>query len=324
MFLLKTITIIMSAIAIIKVYFGAKGKSRRNKEEGYLTIKDLSRHYHELKIRLLQLSASKDEIKKTISDFKRKLKEKKKQDIRKKIYVIKFDGNIKPSAVESLREEITAVLSVARKKIDKVILILESPGGTVNGYGLAASELKRIKSREIELIAIVDKIAASGGYMMACVADKVIAAPFAIIGSIGVVSQTPNFNQLLKHNGIEYEQVTSGKYKRTITMFGQNTDEGRKKLQLELEAIHNQFKSLIKTHRPGIDIEKISTGEFWLAEKAKELNLVDDLMTSDEYLMILNESGSDIYQVEYKKEQNLVTQLVRASSNIKGIFHSHY
>ena len=160
--------------------------------------------------------------------------------------------------------------------------------------------------------------------MMASIASQIIAAPFAIIGSVGVASQIPNFNQLLKDKGIEYEQITSGKYKRTVTMFGKNTDEGRQKLQLELEEIHSQFKSLIKKQRPNIDIEKISTGEYWLAEKAKELKLVDDLMTSDEYLMDLNESGNNIYQIEYKKELSLMNKLSVACNNIKSIFQTKY
>ena len=237
--------------------------------------------------------------------------------------MLKFNGNIKATAVESLKEEITAILSIAHKS-DKVVLVLESPGGTVSGYGLAASELSRIKNKGIQLIVIVDKVAASGGYMVACMGNQIIAAPFAIIGSIGVVYQLPNFNQLLKDKGIEYEQITSGKYKRTVTMFGKNTDEDRRKLKLELEEIHNQFKSLIKKQRPSVDIEKISTGEYWLAEKAKELKLVDDLMTSDEYLMNLHESGSNIYQIEYKKEPSLMNKLSIACNNIKDILQTKY
>ena len=205
-----------------------------------------------------------------------------------------------------------------------MVLILESPGGTVSGYGLAASELNRIRNKGIHLTIIVDKVAASGGYMMACIANKIIAAPFAIIGSIGVISQTPNFHQLLKDRGVEFEQITSGKYKRTVTMFGKNTKEDRKKLQSELEDIHNLFKSLIKEKRPSIDIDKISTGEYWLATKAKELNLVDALMTSDEYLMKLHESGNNIYGIEYKKEQTLMNKFSIACNNVKGIFSTKY
>ncbi|MSO14475.1 protease SohB [Rickettsiales endosymbiont of Trichoplax sp. H2] len=323
MFLFKTLTIVGSIIFIIIVYFYIKARIRKSKDDGLLIVKDLSRHYYELKLQMLKTISSKHKIKDTVKEFKKVLKGKKQKENEQNIYVIKFKGNIKATAVESLKEEITAILSIAHKR-DKVVLILESPGGTVSGYGLASSELNRIKNKGIKLIVIVDKVAASGGYMMASIASQIIAAPFAIIGSVGVASQIPNFNQLLKDKGIEYEQITSGKYKRTVTMFGKNTDEGRQKLQLELEEIHSQFKSLIKKQRPNIDIEKISTGEYWLAEKAKELKLVDDLMTSDEYLMDLNESGNNIYQIEYKKELSLMNKLSVACNNIKSIFQTKY
>ena len=323
MFLFKTLTIVGSIVLIIVVYLYIKSKLKKSKDGGFLVIKDLSRHYYELKLQMLKTLFSKHKIKDAIKEFKKILKDKKKKEDKANTYVLKFNGNIKSTAVESLKEEITAILSIAHKR-DKIVLILESPGGTVSGYGLAASELSRIKNKGIKLIVIVDKVAASGGYMMACIANQIIAAPFAIIGSVGVVSQIPNFNQLLKDKGIEYEQITSGKYKRTVTMFGKNTEEDRQKLQLELEEIHSQFKSLIKKQRPNIDIEKISTGEYWLAEKAKELKLVDDLMTSDEYLMNLHESGSNIYQIEYKKEPSLMNKLSVACNNIKNIFQTKY
>ena len=323
MFLFKTLTIVISIALIIITYFYIKSKLKKSKDDGVLIIKDLSRHYYELKLQMLKTLSSKHKIKESIREFKKILKEKKGKEDKQNTYVLKFNGNIKATAVESLKEEITAILSIAHKS-DKVVLVLESPGGTVSGYGLAASELSRIKNKGIQLIVIVDKVAASGGYMMACIANQIIAAPFAVIGSIGVVSQLPNFNQLLKDKGIEYEQITSGKYKRTVTMFGKNTDEDRRKLQLELEEIHNQFKSLIKKQRPSVDIEKISTGEYWLAEKAKELKLVDDLMTSDEYLMNLHESGSNIYQIEYKKEPSLMNKLSIACNNVKDILQTKY
>ena len=323
MFLFKTLTIVGSIVFIIIAYFYIKTRIRKSKDDGLLIVKDLSCHYYKLKLQMLKTISSKHKIKETVKEFKKVLKDKKQKEDEPNIYVIKFKGNIKATAVESLKEEITAILSIADKR-DKVVLILESPGGTVSGYGLAASELNRIKNKGIKLVVIVDKVAASGGYMMASIASQIIAAPFAIIGSVGVASQMPNFNQLLKDKGIDYEQITSGKYKRTVTMFGKNTDEGCQKLQLELEEIHSQFKSLIKKQRPNIDIEKISTGEYWLAEKAKELKLVDDLMTSDEYLMNINESGNNIYNIEYKKELSLMNKLSIACNHIKSIFQTKY
>lgn len=202
----------------------------------------------------------------------------------KVVYVLDFIGDIKASAVEKLREEITAILSFA-KAGDEVVIRLESSGGQVHSYGLAAAQLERLKSANINLTVCVDKVAASGGYMMACVADQIITTPFAIIGSIGVVSQMPNFYEFLKKHDIDVELFTAGEYKRTVTMFGENSDDDRAKYQEELERIHTLFKDHVTKHRSGLDIDKVATGEFWLGVDALALALVDTLGTSDSYLL---------------------------------------
>ncbi|MDP3560078.1 MAG: protease SohB, partial [Legionellaceae bacterium] len=199
------------------------------------------------------------------------------------LYVLDFDGDIKASQVENLRETITAVLSIATRK-DEVVLRLKSPGGTVNGYGLAASQLQRIRDKNIPLTVCIDTIAASGGYLMASVAHTILAAPFAIIGSIGVVAQLPNFHRFLKNHQVDVELLTAGEYKRTLTLFGENTAKGREKFQEDLEAIHTLFKAYLQKNRPALDIAKVSTGEHWLAQDALHLHLVDDIKTSDDYL----------------------------------------
>ena len=211
--------------------------------------------------------------------------------------MINFKGDIKASEVESLREEITSILTVV-KTSDEVVLILESSGGTVHGYGLAASQLKRIRDREISLTVAVDKIAASGGYMMACVANKIIAAPFAIIGSVGVLAQLPNFHRLMKKYNIDYEQLSAGEYKRTLTLFGENDDKDREKFQEELEDTHELFKEFIKDNREQVDIDKIATGEHWYGKRALDLQLVDELITSDDYLYTAAaDADADIYEI---------------------------
>lgn len=211
-------------------------------------------------------------------------KDKPKQDAQPTLFVLDYAGDIKASATDKLREEISAIISVA-KQGDEVLLRLESAGGQVHGYGLAAAQLARLKEAQIRLTVCVDKVAASGGYMMACVADELIAAPFAIIGSIGVVSQMPNFHDFLKKHDIDVEIFTAGEYKRTVTMFGENSDEDRAKYQSELERIHELFKEHVSTYRPSLDIEKVATGEFWFATDAKTLGLIDDKGTSDGYLL---------------------------------------
>ena len=199
------------------------------------------------------------------------------------LYVIDFDGDARASQVDELTSKVNLILAKATDK-DEVIIKLTSPGGVVNGYGLCASQLERIRNKGINLVACVDTVAASGGYMMVCVASKIVAAPFSYVGSIGVVAQIPNFNKVLKNHDVEYEQVTAGKYKRTLTMFGENTPEARDKFKQEITLIHNRFKAIVAKYRTKLDIENIATGEYWLAEDAKELNLVDQISTFDEYL----------------------------------------
>lgn len=216
---------------------------------------------------------------------KQKLKDKgKSKKKEKRIFVLDFDGDIKASAVKHLREEISTIISTANKD-DEVVVRLESGGGMVHGYGLAAAQLVRLKEAGLTLTICVDKIAASGGYMMACVADKILAAPFAVVGSIGVVSQMPNFNKWLKKHDIDYEMFTAGEYKRTVTMFGENDDEDRAKYTEELEQTHELFKHFVTTYRPKLDLEKVANGDHWYGEDALKLNLVDELSTSDAYLL---------------------------------------
>jgi serine protease SohB len=199
------------------------------------------------------------------------------------LFVLDFNGSIDAKEVSSLREEISAILSVATKQ-DEVFLRLESGGGMVHGYGLASSQLDRLRQQGIPLTASVDKVAASGGYMMACVANTIISAPFAILGSIGVIAQVPNFNKLLKKNDVEFEQFTAGEFKRTVTMFGENTEKGKQKFIEELEETHVLFKDFVSEHRPSLDIRKVATGEHWFGTTALSLGLVDTIQTSDDYL----------------------------------------
>ena len=214
---------------------------------------------------------------------KRKKKAKNK-DGKKRIFVLDFDGDLKATGVEHLREEISTLISTANKG-DEVVLRLESPGGLVHGYGLAAAQLARLKDAGLTLTVCVDKVAASGGYMMACVADKIYAAPFAVVGSIGVVSQLPNFHKWLKNHNIDYEMFTAGDYKRTVTMFGENDDEDRAKYKEEIEQTHALFKHFVNTYRPKLELDKVATGEHWYGEDALHLGLVDELKTSDAYLL---------------------------------------
>jgi len=227
---------------------------------------------------------------------------------RPRLFVLDFHGDLEASRVAALREEISALLQVARPE-DEVLLRLESAGGVVHGYGLAASQLRRIRERGLRLTAAVDKVAASGGYLMACVADRILAAPFAIVGSIGVVAQLPNFNRLLREKHIDFELHTAGEYKRTLTLFGENTEAGRAKFREELEQTHGLFKSFVAANRPQLPLDQVATGEHWYGSQALELKLVDELRTSDDWLLEKART-SDVYALRYRLRRNLRDQLL--------------
>ncbi|MDP7316648.1 MAG: protease SohB, partial [SAR324 cluster bacterium] len=222
-----------------------------------------------------------------------------------RIYVLDFEGNILASSVEQLRDEITFLLGAALPS-DEVVVRLSSPGGAVAQYGLASSQLARLRQAGLRCTVCVDVIAASGGYMMATVADRIVAAPFAFVGSIGVVAGIPNFHRVLQKNEVDYHLFTAGKHKRTVTPLAEITEEGREKFQADLEAIHGAFKRLIQEHRPGVDLDTIATGEYWLASKALELGLVDELQTSDDYLYAKQEDGHEVVEVRTESGKNRV------------------
>lgn len=274
LFALKTLTII---IGFLLLFAGILSLGRRHKSG--IQIESLNEAYEAQKKQLYK-SLPHHAPEKPKKKKKKKSKTSKAKNTR---FVLSFNGDIRASAVTELRNEISMILSVATPK-DEVVLCLESPGGAVSGYGLAASQLARLKEKNIPLTVCIDKVAASGGYLMASIADQIIAAPFAIIGSIGVVVQLPNFHRLLKKNNIDIEQLTAGQYKRTLTMLGENSKKGREKMQEDIEAIHHIFQSHLLAYRKQLDMEKVATGEHWLAKDAIELNLVDALQTSDDYI----------------------------------------
>lgn len=222
---------------------------------------------------------------------------------RRRVFVLDFDGDLTASAVENLRRELTVVLSSARAS-DEVVVRLESGGGLVHSYGLGASQLERVKAHGVRLTVCVDRVAASGGYMMACVADRLLCAPFAVLGSIGVVAQLPNFHRLLKKHDVDVELFTAGQYKRTVTVFGENTEEGRAKFRNDLDETHALFKEFVAEQRPSVDIEKVSTGEIWLGRRALGVHLVDELITSDEYLATASQNA-EVLEVKYRRKHSL-------------------
>ncbi|WP_018938085.1 MULTISPECIES: protease SohB [unclassified Thioalkalivibrio] len=234
---------------------------------------------------------------------------------RPRVYVLRFDGDIRASSVESLREEVTAILTMARPEQDRAIVCLESPGGLVPSYGLAAAQLARLREGGLDLTVAVDRVAASGGYMMAAVGHRIVAAPFAVLGSIGVVAQIPNFHRWLSRNDIDVELLTAGEYKRTLTMLGENTDEGRKKFREQLEEAHELFKTFLLRYRPQLDLEQVATGEHWYGEQAREMGLADELRTSDDLLLELTREA-DVFELTYHRPQTLGRRITFAMESI--------
>jgi len=303
-FLLKILTIVV-AIALMIIVIAAVASREKEKTKGKLIIKNLNKKYLDFKQSIQENLSGKKAKKLLKKEKKEKIKKEKNAQDKKRLFVLNFCGDVRASDVHALSESINAVLLAADFQKDQVLLQLESPGGMVHAYGLAAMQLQRLRDAHIHLTIAVDKVAASGGYMMACVANKIIAAPFAIMGSIGVIAQLPNFNRFLKSKSIDFEQIKAGQYKRTLSVFGENTKEGREKVQEEVNETQVLFKEFIHTHRPQIDLEKTATGEHWFAKKAIELNLVDELMLSDDFILKACDEY-DIYSVEYKLKKGFM------------------
>ena len=317
LFLAEVVTIVLAIGVIIALIASQKQKKAFS---GHIEVDKINEKIDAMSTVLKEAICEPEQLKqekKQQKEAKKTAKKQAKKDNqgneapKKRVYLLDFNGDIKASATSHMREEITAILAVATEA-DEIVLKLESAGGMVHSYGLAASQLARITSRNIPLTVCVDKVAASGGYMMACVANKICAAPFAILGSIGVLAQIPNFNRLLKKHDIDFEQLTAGEYKRTLTIFGENTDAGRQKFVDDLEKTHKLFKDFVKQHRDVVDIDDVSTGEIWFGTEAKEKMLVDELRTSDDYVTKLA-IDSDIYQVKYVQKKTIAEKIGMAA-----------
>ncbi|HDX6204361.1 TPA: protease SohB [Acinetobacter baumannii] len=271
-----------------------------------IRVSHLNARVNEQRKKIAQTTASRLELLQLAQQLAKEAKIRRKNN--QKIFVLDFKGDIQASAVENLREEITLILATAKAGRDRVVVRLESPGGMVHGYGLAAAQLVRLRDAGFHLTICVDKVAASGGYMMACIANEIISAPFAVVGSIGVVAQVPNFNRLLKEHNVDFELYTAGQYKRTVTMFGENTPEGKAKFEEELQQTHVLFKHFVEKYRPQLNVDKVATGEHWYGQDALDLNLVDKLQTSDEYLLALLPQH-DVYVINTRKKATLGEKL---------------
>lgn len=303
LFLAKTVTL---AAAVLFVTAALVNLSRRSREGEGLKVTSLNRRLRQAADGLRHALLPKAERKKLDKERKRAAKAEKSAR-RKRVFVLDFQGDMRATATASLREEVSAVLAVAEPG-DEVLVRLENAGGLVHDHGLAASQLVRIRERQIPLTVAVDKVAASGGYLMACVADRIVAAPFAIVGSIGVLAQIPNIRRLLDDRGVTVEQVKAGRYKRTVSMVGEVTEEDREKLREELEDVHTLFQEMVARYRPALDMAQVATGEHWYGSRALDLGLVDEVGTSDDWLARLVEDA-DAWKVEWRRPRRFMEKL---------------
>ena len=323
LFLAKTATFVAAAVLIVALLANLIHQARSHAAD-HLEVKSLNHRFRDLADSVLHAVLTPDEWKKQLKAHKAEDKARARSHkageaaARPRVFVLDFHGDLQASPVQSLRDEISAVLQVARPG-DEVVLRLESEGGIVHGYGLAASQLRRVRDRQIKLTVAVDKVAASGGYLMACVADRILAAPFAVLGSIGVVGQLPNFNRLLKKHDVDYELHTAGEYKRTLTLFGENTAAGREKFRETLEDAHALFKEFIRQNRPQVNLAEVATGDHWFGTRALALKLVDALQTSDDYLLERSKD-SDLYELRYKRHRGLMERLGTSLTRLRATF----
>ena len=320
LFLAKAVTCVAAVAAVIVLGAGLVRSARQEGGER-LEVKHLNQRLRRLaevlNHELLSEAQQKKERKRLKQEEKARSRAAEAGDTRRpRLFVLDFEGDIEASRVGGLREEISALLQVAQAQ-DEVLLRLESAGGVVHGYGLAASQLRRIREHGLRLTVAIDKVAASGGYMMACVADHIAAAPFAIVGSIGVVAQLPNFNRLLREHKIDYELHTAGEYKRTLTLFGENGEAAREKFRQELEETHGLFKSFVAANRPQVSLAEVATGEHWYGSRALALKLVDELSTSDD-LLLRKVKDAEVYELRYKQRRNLRQQLLGGLGRLAG------
>ncbi|MEZ0392195.1 MAG: protease SohB [Pseudobdellovibrionaceae bacterium] len=307
-FALKALIVVLSLGSILVLIAVLASRASQKNE---LEVEPIHEKYRDLGFFLKSFTSSKEDLKE--EKKKRKAEKKNKGELapKKKVFVLNFEGDINASQTENLREEITALLQTATPQ-DEVVVKVESPGGVVHGYGLAASQLLRIRERGIPLTVCVDKVAASGGYLMAVVANRILSAPFAIVGSIGVVAQVPNLYRLLKKHEVDYKEYTAGEYKRTVSLFGEITPKGEERFQERLHDTHVLFKNFVHQFRPQVDLDKVATGDYWFGEEARQIGLVDELKTSDDYLLSF---GKDIpiFELTFEVKQSL-------SDRISGLF----
>jgi len=309
-FSLKSLVLGLVVFGGLLMVISAAMKAKAHEKE--LEVEDLSEKSKKQTLTIQARILPPKDFKKLLKKEKKSLKDEKKHHDKPKLFVLSFKGDMKASQVDQLRTQVSSVIEVSNPQKDQVLVCIESPGGMVHGYGLAAAQLKRMREKGLHVVAAVDQVAASGGYLMAAVAHEIIAAPFAVVGSIGVVAQVPNIHRLLKKHDVDYEEVTSGKFKRSISYLGKITDEGREHFEKKIGDTHELFKSFVKESRPQLDLEEVGNGDHWYGSEALKLGLIDRIQTSDDFIMESLHS-KHVIQIKTPESKNLVKKFASAA-----------
>ncbi|MDP3296608.1 MAG: signal peptide peptidase SppA [Thermodesulfovibrionia bacterium] len=199
--------------------------------------------------------------------------------IGEKVGIIRVEGVILDS-----RDVIDELKTYAKdSSIKAVVIRIDSPGGAVAPAQEIYKEIVKLK-KEKKVVASMGSVAASGGYYIACPADKIVANPGTLTGSIGVIMEIPNIEGLMKKIGVETKVIKSGKHKDIASMFKSMTEEERKILQSVLDDVHDQFIRAVSEGRnmKYENIKELADGRIFTGKKAKELGLVDTLGNLDD------------------------------------------
>ena len=188
-----------------------------------------------------------------------------------------FDGS--PNLVARIKEELT--LAAEDQKVKAIVLRINSPGGTVTASDILYHEVRMFKEkRRIPVIASIVDVGASGGYYVAAAADKILAHPSSVTGSIGVIMMTVNAQGLLEKIGVQATAVTSGPKKDMGSPFRAMTPEERAIFQGVIDSFYERFLTVVQEGRGTLtaeQIRKLADGRIYAGEQAKTLGLVDGI-----------------------------------------------
>jgi protease-4 len=232
-----------------------------------------------------------------------------------------------PNIVVRMKEELSR--AAADPKVQAVVLRINSPGGTVTASDMLYHELRVFKEqRKIPIVASIVDVGASGGYYVAAAADRIIAHPSSITGSVGVIMLTVNAQGLLQKIGVQTTAVTSGPKKDMGSPFRPMTDEERAIFQGVINSFYERFLLVVKDGRPNLtteQIRKLADGRIYAADQAKALGLVDDIGYLDDAIALakkeagLSEARVVLYHRAGEYRPNIYARFFGEGSGLTGM-----